>query len=133
MKQIDAPGDLPLLSSYATPLLALTLPLRAGEQITTTFCYDGHPVPESRTRLVMEPQRSIRVFGREHLAWPVRWRHYGSGDDPSEDECFYIDAGRRLLRLDWGPRYGNCVTEICDRATALAGLPAAVSRSLPWG
>jgi hypothetical protein len=75
--------------------------------------------------------RSVTVSGNPTKAWPVRWHHYGTGN-PADDERFFFSAdGHELVRIEWGPRYGNCISERCDRETALSGLPGNLSTVIP--
>jgi hypothetical protein len=111
------------INTYAVPLLATTLPLKAGARLTVPVITEGDGSVRSRTRVECIGRDRVTVDGVEREAWRFVWAHYGS---PNGNEVFWISDDRRLVRIDWGPDYGGCWCEEIPKERVAEGIPAHV-------
>jgi hypothetical protein len=113
-------------TAYSTTLLPLTLPLEPHARLTFPVHGDGTGVAMARHRLECLGSRDIDVLGERVTAWGFAWRHYGYGK-PGEDEVFWVDAARDLVRIDWGEGYGGCWGVRVPDERLLEGVPPHVT------
>ncbi|MCC6573015.1 MAG: PDZ domain-containing protein [Planctomycetes bacterium] len=111
-----------MLTGYTTTLLPLTMPLQKGASVLFLSSADGVGFAKERARIECLGRRKTKHLGKDVAAWCFAWRHYGAPND-AEDEKFWVDDERRMLRIDWGPRYGNCWCELVNGPGDLKGLP----------
>jgi len=111
------------LPSYAVPLLAATMPLRAGARRTFPLLMEGDGTVRGRARLEVAGRDACRIDGLERDAWRVVWIHYGR---PKGAETFWVTDDRRLVRIDWGEDYAGCWCEESTRERVAEELPDGV-------
>jgi hypothetical protein len=126
-KEVEVPGTPAMITPYSLMVLPVTMPLEAGSCVTVCVAGEGTGLVTSRSRLERDGPRTVSVDGEDTEAWQFRWVHYG---ESGEEERFYVSADRRLVRVDWGENYGNCVGEMVDEARVLEGVPGHVT--LDW-
>lgn len=108
------------LNTYSVPMLALTMPLRAGARRAFPEVREGTGIVRSRSRLECLGREEVDVNGRRVPAWCFAWRHWGEGPN---FERFYVSDQRRLVRIEWGPDYAGCWCEEVTKAEASKGIP----------
>lgn len=125
-KRIEVPARVPsAINAYAVALLPLTMPLRVGASLTTCHMFDGSGAATCRQRMECTGRERIKTGGREVEAWSFAWRHYGTRS-PDEDEKFFVTEDRKLIRMEWGPGYGNCWADALPKDRVFDGIPAHV-------
>ncbi len=125
-KEIEVPFLAPAITPYTSTLLPLTMPLADGACLNFVLAGDGSAVAAGRSRIECLGRRKTTVDGEEIEAWCFAWRHYGSRKD-EEDEHYFVSDDRRLMRIDWGPNYGNCWCELVPEERVLEGVPEHVT------
>ncbi|KAF0246122.1 MAG: hypothetical protein FD180_953 [Planctomycetota bacterium] len=108
------------LNVYAVPLLALTMPLRAGARRAFPEVRESSGVVRGRSRLECLGREEVAVNGKRVPAWCFACRHYGEG---ANFERFYVSDARRLVRIEWGQDYGGCWCEAITKPEAGKGIP----------
>lgn len=119
------PASPHVLTAYTVTLLPMTMPLSAGVSAVFFHSNDGIAVANGRERIECLGRKETVYLGNKVKAWCFAWRHYGAPSD-TEDEKFWLDDERRMIRIDWGPRYGDCWCELVAGPGELKGLPAHV-------
>ncbi|MGE0433237.1 MAG: hypothetical protein AB7K09_13170 [Planctomycetota bacterium] len=114
-----------MLTGYTVTLLPMTMPLEEGASTIVVQCSDGIALPIARSRVECVGRREVMVGGQAVNAWCFAWRHYGMRP-ADEDERFYVDDERNMVRIEWGPDYGGCWCERVESREALGDLPAHV-------
>lgn len=108
------------LNIFAVPLLALTMPFRAGARRSFPELAESDGTVKARSRLDCLGRFDVAVGGAQVPAWCFAWKHWGEGDS---FERFYVSDDRRLVRIEWGPHNGNCFCEAITKADAGRGIP----------
>ncbi len=108
------------LVPYAATALPLTMAQREGAAVTFCALGEGTGRVSERGRMVCVGRRAVDVAGRSVDAWCYEWRHYG---DYGENELFYVDDARRLVRVEWGANYGHCWGESVPERELMDGVP----------
>jgi hypothetical protein len=115
----NSPG---VITGYTSTLLSLIMPLREGASLTFFISSDASGIAKGRSRMECIGRRTVTVCGEQVPAWGFAWRHYGNRK-PEEDEHYYLNDERELVRIDWGPGYGNCACERMDKERILKSIP----------
>lgn len=99
-----------LITGYTQTILPITMPLIKDACLSVILVSDGKVNPRGRTRFECKGRERVVNSQGEHLAWKFVARTYGTRP---EEECirFFLSDDRTLVRLDWGPDYGNCWCE----------------------
>jgi hypothetical protein len=122
-KSVEIPQVVPqLLSSYTVTILPMTMPQEEGASLTYFHTYDGNGACSGRARLECVGKRTVTVCDEAVEAWGYAWRHYGTRA-PEEDEHFYVNDERKVVRIDWGPGYGGCWCDDAPKERVLADCP----------
>lgn len=118
---IDVVAAVPeAINIYASPLLALTMPLHAGARLTFSELRESSAMLRSRSRLECLGKEDVKVDGKTVGAWCFAWRQYGQGN---RFERFWVSEERRLVKIEWGENYGGCWCEEVKKADVAKGLP----------
>lgn len=116
----------PMVTPYSAILLPQTMPRRKGAVLTFPLAGEGRARVTRRARFECLGEQAVMVDGQATGVWTYAWRHYGHS---AGEERFHVDADGRLVRIDWGPTYGNCWAERVER-DALDAIPAAPKASM---
>lgn len=113
-----------VMTPYTLMVLPLTMPLEKGASVTVVMVGDGSGVASSRRRIECTGRETVTVDGADVDTWCFAWHHYGEVEGT---EKFYVSDDRRLVRVEWGPGYGNCNAELVEAEHVLDGVPEHVT------